>query len=206
MAKNARGKNYLWTIVLSTVLYQTAAAQENPAKSQEREPIDAKTITRVALGPNTGNPGSSVAVPIYFVPAERVEVGSLKLEVNFVSINMKFTKLDPGIAAETGKITLASDVKLGKNDKDLETSTVTVLVSLPSGQPAKKGFATGLLGYINLKISKTARTAKITLRATAEGTELGSGKPLKNVQAFDAQVEVLAPGTLPAPACFFFSH
>lgn len=209
MTKNSRGKDCLWTIVLVSlvsVLCQAAAAQEDPAKSQGKEPIDAKTTTRVALGDNSGTPGTSVPIPIYFIAAEGVEVGRLQLDVNFVSVNMKFDKLDPGIAAEMGNVNLTSDVKLGKNDKGVETSTVTVQVSLPSAQPPKKGIPSGLLGYITLRISVTGRPAKISLHGSAEGAELGSGKPLKNVRTTDAEVEVLAPGQLPAVACFFFSH
>ncbi len=209
MTKNSRAKDCVWTIVLVSLVsvsYQLAAAQQAPRNSQDNTPIDAKTTTRVALGNNSGAPGASVPIPIYFIPAEGVEVGRLQLDVTFVSVNMKFDKLDPGLAAELGKLKLASDVKLGKNDKGVETSTVTVLVSLPSDPPPDKGIRSGLLGYITLRISMTDRPAKISLHGSAEAAELESGKPLKNVRTSDAEVEILAPGQLPAIACFFFTH
>lgn len=148
----------------------------------------------------------SVVVPIYVTPAEGVNLGHLKLEVNFVSANLKFNKLERGIAAEMGNVDLTSDLKLGKNEKGLETSSLTVQAGFPSSEQAQKGIPPGLLGYLTLKINDTGRPANITLHATVEGTEAGTNKPLTKVRAFDAQVEVLAPGTLPTIACFFFTH
>jgi hypothetical protein len=198
------GKSCLWIALLGGWLCFTAVAQEDAGKAQAKEVVDPKTTTRITLGSTSGTPGTSVVVPIYFSPMEGAKVGRLKIVVNFVSANVKFDKLERGIAAEMGDVEVTSDLKLGKNDKGVETSTLTAEAVAP--EAPKKGIAAGLLAYISLKISDTGRPAQLTLRTTAEATEFGTNKPLTNVRAFDAQVEVLAPGTQPAVACFFFSH
>lgn len=197
--KNIRGNICLWGLLCAGLLCQVLAAQEESGKAPEKEPIDTKTTTRVTLGSSSGTPGTSVVVPIYFTPAEGVEVGGLKVEVVFVSANLKFDKVERGIAAEMGDVDLKDELKIGKNDKGVETSTLVVQAS------AKKAIPAGLLGYITMKINETGRPANINLRASAEGKDLAS-KPVTKLRAFDAQVEVLAPGTQPAVACFFFSH
>ena len=204
--KNGFYKLCFRTATLMGLLCHVAAAQQSSGKPEAKEQIDPKTTTRITLGSSSGTPGMSVVVPIYFTPAEGVTVGRLKLEVNFVSANLKFNKLERGIAAEMGNVDLTSDLKLGKNEKGLETSDLTVQAGFPSSESPQKGIPPGLLGYLTLKINDTGRPATITLRAKVEGAEAGSNKPLTKVRAFDAQVEVLAPGTLPAIACFFFTH
>lgn len=197
--KTIPGKLFLWSLVCAGLLCQAAAAQEESGKAQEKEPIDTKTTTRITLGSSSGTPGTSVVVPIYFTPAEGVEAGHLKVEVTFVSANLKFDKVERGIAAEMGDVDLKDELKTAKNDQGVETSTLQVEAS------AKKAIPAGLLGYITMKINESGRPANITLRASAEGSDLNS-KPITKLRAFDAQVEVLAPGTQPAVACFFFSH
>jgi hypothetical protein len=179
----------------------SAAAKSDAPKKEEFDP---KTTTRVTLGSSSGTPGDAVVVPIYFTPAEGARIGTLKIEVSFVSVNLKFEKTDRGIAAEMGEVQLVSDVKDSKNDKGVDTSTLVLRATAP--EAAKTPIPAGLLGYLTLKISDKGRPATIALRTTAEGTELGSSKPLANLKALDAEVEVMAPGTQPAVACFFFSH
>src|SRR3990167_10238176 len=87
-------------MVLVCWLGQAAAAPQEPGKAEETVALDPKTTTRVTLGSTSGTPGTSVVVPIYFTPAEGKEVGLLKLGVNFVSRNVKFVRLDAGIAAD----------------------------------------------------------------------------------------------------------
>jgi hypothetical protein len=199
--------NFLWGVMLIASACSIALAQEGAgAPAKPKETFDPKITTRVTLGSSSGTPGTLIVIPIYFTPAEGVNVGQLKLEVNFVSANLKFDKLERGIAAEMGNVDVKSSLKTAKNDKDLEVSTVTVEAGFPSSETPKKGIPSGLLGYLTMRIADTGRPANITLRASAEGTELGSNKPVQNLRAIDAQVEVLAPGTMPLITCFFFTH
>jgi hypothetical protein len=89
------GVFFLCMVVI--VMAGQAAAQEQPGEA-EQAPIDPKVTSRVTLGSSSGTPGTSLVVPIYFTPAEGLQVGRLKLDVNFVSTNLKFSKLDAGIA------------------------------------------------------------------------------------------------------------
>lgn len=177
------------------------SAQDAGAAS---EAIDTKTVTRVTLGSGQGTPGMSVVVPIYFAAASGTEVGSVKMDISFVSENLKFGALERGIAAEMGAVDLKTSIKSAKNDKNIEVSTLTVAAATPG--PGKTGIPSGLLGYLSMKIAETGRAAKISLRPTAEATLAGSGSPAANVRGFDGFVEVFAPGELPNVNCFFFTH
>jgi hypothetical protein len=201
--KTISRKYCLWVVLSAALLCRVAAAQEDAAKAKEKEPVDTKA-TRISLASSSGTPGSSVVVPIYLTPGEGVQVGRLKITVTFVSANLKFDKLERGIAAEMGGVKVTSDLKLDKNDKGLETSTLVLEAEAPASP--KKPIPAGLLAYLAMKISETGRPAKVSLRTTAEGSDLASNKPLANLRAVDAEVEVMAPGTQPVIACFFFSH
>lgn len=203
------GASAMRSVVLSVCLWSLmAAALLFPAAAQEQEDYDPKTTTRVTLGSSSGTPGTSVVVPIYFMPAEGVEVGRLKLDMSFVSASLKFSKIDAGIAAELGNVDLSNELKVGENEKGLETSTLTIIASFLSPEPPQKGIPAGLLGYLTMRIDEDARPASISLHATAEAAELGSNKPLENLRAFDAKVDVLVTGSElePMVVCFFFSH
>jgi hypothetical protein len=198
----ARSKLLVAT-ALCAATFATAAAQDASAPPQEK-PIDPQTTTRLTLGSTSGTPGTSTVVPVYFTPAGNAAAGRLRFEVTFVSRNLKFTKLDAGIAAELGNIELQTDLRESKNEEGLETSTLAVVATAPASEP--KGIPAGLLGYLTFQILESARPAVISLRASAEAAQSGSGTPLADVRAFGAQVEVMAPGEQPAVACFFFSH
>ncbi|MEE8176413.1 MAG: hypothetical protein V3T65_00280 [Acidobacteriota bacterium] len=193
-----------WCMVVMVLACQ-AVAQEQAGEA-EKAPIDPNITTRVTLGSSSGTPGTSLVVPIYFTPGRELQVGRLKLDVNFVSTNLKFSKLDPGIAAELGNVDISTEVQVGKNEKGLETTTLSITASFPSGEPSEKGIPAGLLGYLTLRIEEDGRPASITLRTSAEGSFLGSNEPLADLRSFDATVDVLAPGTQPIVACFFFTH
>lgn len=192
-------------IVLLFWLGVAVAAPQESGTEAEAVEID-PTTTRVIVGSASNSPGTSVVVPIYLTPADGAEVGRLKLDVNFVSTNLKFTKFEHGLAADMGKVDLSAEVKTTKNEKGVETSTLTVLASTSSAEPPAKGIPAGLLGYLTLQINEKGRLAKISLRATAEGTELKTNKPIQNLRAIDGKVEVVAPGDEPLVTCFFFSH
>lgn len=187
-------------------LCQPAGAQGLANRAREQERIDPKTIPRVTLVDTSGTPGTSVVVPLYFTPAENLAVGWLKLEVGYVSASLKFSRLDRGIAAEMGSVDVDAEVKEGKNERGLETQTLTITASFLSPDPPKLGIPFGLLAYLTLKISETARAASITLRSSVEARELGTNKPVQNLRAVETKVDVLALGTQPLISCFFFTH
>ena len=176
------------------------------ALAQGNEEVNPQTTTRVTLGGTSGTPGMSVVVPVYFAPAQNVEVGRLRLEVTYVSVNLKFSKLDTGIAAELGGVDVHAEVKAGKTDRGLDTQTVTITASFLSPEPPAKGIPSGLLAYMTLNIGQDGRPASIGLRPTAEAAELRTNRPVQNLRAFSTQVDVLAPGTQPLISCFFFTH
>lgn len=167
---------------------------------------NSKNAPKITLGDSSGSPGENIVVPVYFAAVEGLEVGRIQLDVNFVSKNLKYSRINRGMAAESGSVDVRAEVKESKNDKGLETSTITIVASIAEPNPGQKGIPAGLLGYITFKVNENAGPANITLRATAEATELGSNKPILNLKTADAQVDVLAAGSEPLYSCFFFSH
>ncbi|MBI4460454.1 MAG: hypothetical protein HY648_10405 [Acidobacteria bacterium] len=172
------------------------------ASAQQAE---APKATRVILGSTSGPPASPVVVPIYFTPLEGVDVGRLTLTVDFISRNLKFSKIDPGVAAEMGKVDVTAEAKDGKNEEGLETTTLTITASFLQSPPPDKGIPSGLLGYLSLDVNADARPATINLRAAAEAQDLKTNQPIP-IEAASSTVDVLAPGTEPLVVCFIFSH
>ena len=173
-------------------------------KAAAQQQAESGKTTRVTLGSSSGTPGTSVVVPLYFTPADGVEVESLKLVIDFVSKHLKYGKMDPGIAAEMGNVGLNAEVKEVQNEQGLENTTLTITASFPT--PPEKGIPAGLLGYLTMRINEDAVPASISLRAAAEATELKTNKPITDLLATSATVDVLAPGTQPLVTCFIFSH
>ena len=162
--------------------------------------------TRVTVGSTSGTPGASVVVPIYFTPADGVQVGTLKIVIKYVSANLKFSKVDMGIAAEVGGVLLSTEANDGNNDAGIDTQTVGVSAGFPPSQKSENGIPPSLLGYLNMRIDEDGRPASITLNVTANATELGTDKALEHLRISNGTVEVIAPGGEPAVNCFFFSH
>ncbi len=196
-------------LIAGLLLASLALGQESSAQNQgarANEPVDPETTTRVTLGGASGTPGTTVVVPIYFTPARNVAVGRLRLEVTYVSVNLKFSKLDKGIAAELGGVDVAVEVREGKSDRGLDTQTLAITASFLTPEPPRTGIPSGLLAYVTLNIGRDGRPASIGLRPTAEATLVGGNSPVPNLRAFATQVDVLAPGTQPLLSCFFFTH
>jgi Cohesin domain len=181
-------------------------AQEVSKSSGEEPHSDPKQTTRLVLEDASGEPGDFVIVPIYFTPAEHVVVGRLNFQISYVSKNLEFTKIEPGLAADQGDISLQAEVNETANEKGLQEQTLSITSKPSSKEPEEKGIPAGLLAYLTLRISDNGRPATITLRASAEADELGSGNRLPNVQAVDAKVEIKAAGNGPEVVCFFFAH
>jgi len=145
-----------------------------------------------------------VVLPIYFSPEQGVEVGSVRLLVTFPSANLKFEKLERGATARN--VGLTSEVHFGKNDQGVSTATLTVIATVASSEPSAKGISAGMLGTLTMRISDTARHGVIALRTAAEAMDLETNKPLQNVRAAGARVEVAWVDAPPSVTCFFFSH
>ena len=131
-------------------LIPVAAAQ---SKDWRHEPAADPKITQISLGNTYNTPGTFVVVPIYFKPADGVQVGRLKLEVDFPSAYLKFEKLERGIAADIGVVDLSSEVTAYKNDQGEETSKLTLVGSLASKESPAKGLASGLLANLTFRIN-----------------------------------------------------
>jgi hypothetical protein len=192
------------TVTLALLAFALAAMAPAGNAQQNTPPAAAAPAARIALGSASGEPGQSVVVPLYFTPDAGARVGRLKIQVRFVSANLKFDKLETGIAAEIGNVELSHELAASRDDRGVESSALSLEAAAP--ETAANGIPAGLLAYIQMRLNAEARPAKISLRTTVEATETGTARPLNIVKPPDATVEVIAPGSQPAVVCFFFSH
>lgn len=176
------------------------------AQQQSAEPQKSVKGSRIVLGSGSGEPGSRVVIPIYLSLAEGVKVGDLKIEIKFVSQNLKFAKVERGFAAEAGGVDLKSAVDQDKTEQGIETTKLTIATTPSDEQESPKGIPAGLLGYISFQINPEGKAAKIALRTAAEASALEHNNPIKDLIAVDSSVTVLASGSTPLVSCFFFSH
>src|ERR1035437_2317631 len=110
-------------LLLFCVLRTNAFCQLEDLPDENAAPPDK---THLKIDASTAVPGASFSTPVYFTPAKGVQVGRLKIEVSFISVNLKFVKLDKGLLVEKDNLEVKSELKTGKNDKGIETSTVTI--------------------------------------------------------------------------------
>lgn len=194
---------FLGAAMLTGLLCRSAVAQRGPAKGPASSAGESKNTTKIQLASNSGPPGTAVVLPIYFTPEQGVEVGRVKLQVIFPSANLKFEKIERGIAKN---VELSSNVSVSKSDKGVQMTTVTVIASVSSSESARKGLAAGMIGALDLRISPKAPHGIINLRTVAEAAELETDRPLKNVRGGSAKVDVAWVDAPPSVTCFFFSH
>src|SRR5688572_9280910 len=133
--KNALLRTLLLALLVVS-LRGTARAQAESAASEARP--------NIVLGGGSGSPGETVVIPIYYTPPDGVEIAGLRLEVSFVSVNLKYEKIENGIAAELGNVVVKGDLTVGKNEAGIETSTVTVSATALANE-APKVIPSGLL-------------------------------------------------------------
>ena len=198
--------NTLYRSFLSVAIFLSLIVLIAPRVVFAQEASNPSPVPKLTLGDSDGSPGGTVVVPIYFTPVEGLEVGQIQFDVNFVSKNLKYSKISKGTAADAGNVDLKATLKEGKNEKGLETSTLSVVASIPSPKPDQKGIPAGLIGYITLAVNEKAGPANITMRATAQAAELRTGKAVPNIKTVNAEVDILANGSEPLVSCFFFSH
>ena len=183
-----------------------ALGQAKSATPANDNTVDQKQTTRIAMGSVSGTPGLSVVVPLYINPAEGVQVGSLELVVDFISANLKFNRLDPGMAAEIGKVQVSAEVKQGKNDRGVDTATLKITAAMPSSPEPETGIPSGLLAYLTFRVDDDARSASITLRTTAKANELNTNNPIESLRVVESSVDILEGSSPPSVVCFIYSH
>ena len=200
MKRWCSGRAMLLGLTATTWLATGVVAQEQAPEDSEGE------IARVSLGMASGNAGEVIVVPLYFTPTESVEVGRLELVITYVSVNLKFSKLDLATAAGAAGVDLHSGLKDIKNKDGTDSQVLNIVTSVSSSKPSQKGIPRGVLAYVTLQISTDARSASITLRGSGEVGELGSNQPLKKLKSFETKVDVFGSGAQPLITCFFFTH
>ncbi|MSO19868.1 MAG: hypothetical protein EXQ56_05280 [Acidobacteria bacterium] len=165
------------------------------ASAQESE-INVQKTMRITLGKTSGQPEQAALVPIYFTPPESIAVGRVRLKVTFVSANVKFDKVEAGLAGDNGRLKFSADVTTAKNANGIDTSTVTIPAEL--SDPSATSISGGLLAYLSLRVGSNARPAMITLTTSAEAFRPGSSDLMPDVRAFGAE--------LGAEGCLFLLH
>ncbi|MBI4443550.1 MAG: hypothetical protein HY649_09280 [Acidobacteria bacterium] len=192
--------------MLGYVIVPGAWSQEKAAAGLAENNQVMASRSRITMGSSAGTPGGSVAVPIYFTPGDGVQIGQLKLEVIFVSANLKFSRFERGVAADLGNVGLSVYTRQRKNDQGIEETALTITASAASSEKPEKGLPPGLLMFLSLQVENDARPASITLHTSAQASELVTGNPVKDLLVTEAKVDVLEAGAQPLVVCFLFNH
>ncbi len=185
--------------------------QPSPAQSTEANRESARSdpsLPRISLGSQTGTPGTSIVIPLYYTPPEGGDLRSLAVEVEWVSKNLQFVRSERGISAESIGADVAGKVTgTQKDDKGIEHSTLRIDASVVEENP-KRGIPEGLLAYLTFKISSEAQAFAIELRPKLlAATEIGpAGKKISQAEVENGRVGVELPGLPPYVTCFLFSH
>jgi hypothetical protein len=185
------------------VACQIAVAQQ-PSKHATQQRSANAAITTINLGSNAGPPGSVAVLPIYFKPANGIEVGSLTIQVRFPAATLKFEKLEPG--PQFKSVQLSSDIATTKDPKGVATTTVTISALTSAANSEAKGIPAGMLASLSLKLNDKAPHGTVPLRTSAQATALGANEELSGVRAGPAHIEVQWVDAPPSVTCFLFSH
>lgn len=200
------GRLCLSLVLGFALLFLTAPRGAIAQVEDLKEEPEISRTTRISIADANAVPGEQFTVPVYFTPAFDSSISKLKFQITFVSANLKLLRLDPGIIVDLGNLRLTHEVKSAKNDKDVESTTVSVAAEMPAGGSSGEGIMRGLLAFLVLQVREEGRPAIITLRVSGEATDLKTGKPVDNFEETAAKVQVFAPGDRPVVSCFFFTH
>lgn len=174
---------------------------------------EAEKLPRVSLGEVKGTPGSSAMMPLSLKTAPGRPLGSLSLEIEFVSKSLIFQKISRGIAAEFAEAEIQAGVAREQTDDNgLKHVTLRVSASLPD-PPPESGLPDGLLAYLIFDILPEAQPFRIRLTpSTIDASDLSSPpRRFSDVGAEPGLVVIESDAAVfdrmaPAVACFFFSH
>ncbi|MBI4442049.1 MAG: hypothetical protein HY649_01585 [Acidobacteria bacterium] len=156
------------------------------------------------LGTVAGEPGTSIAVPIYFKPSGEASLRALRVELEFVSNSVKFTKAEKAPVAEGSDLDLAVQVEeLPRNEKNVQRTRLMVAVSVVDSN-AKKLLPGGVWGFLNFRISPEATPYNISMNPLSVSAQDTSQKPVP-VAVEKGHIIVFA-ADLPMAGCFIFTH
>lgn len=163
---------------------------------------------RLSVGSQDATLGSNVVIPLYFTLPPGVELRKLSAEIEWVSKNLQFVKVERGLAPETVGANVGAKVtQTVKDEKGLEHSTLLIQASVVEENPTR-GIPSGLQAYLTFEISTEVQAAAIELRpklisASTMGT---SEQEITQAEIESGKINVELPGLPPYVTCFFFSH
>ena len=181
-----------------------AGEEENAAENEGSN----RTIARIALGAQTATTGVNVVIPLYYTPAQGVELRSLSVELEWVSQHLRFVRHQRGIAAETIGADVDATLTGTRTDaSSIERSTLRIDASVVEEDP-KRGLPEGLLAYLTFRVSPDAQPFAIELRpALVSALDISNpAKTIAQAEMINGKVSIELPGLPPYVTCFFFTH
>ncbi len=177
-------------------LVSTGAAQDSGDAAEAPPP------PRVSVGDITGTPGASLMIPLYYTPDPDNPMKSITVEIDYVSNNLKYSKLSPGLAAERVNADIAGVLTDGTpNEDNITRSTLRVDASVMGNDPLPEG----LLAYLLFQISLEAKPFAIQMNTSVSSAQNMQGEAA-DVNAQDGLVVVELLDAVPEATCFFFTH
>jgi len=166
------------------------------------------TPLRLAMATQSGLPGTDIVLPLYLTPPAGVELRSLTVEIEWVSKNIQFSRLEAGVATQSIGANIAGRITGTTRDANsIEHSTLQIDASVAEQNP-KRGFPEGLIAYLMFHISTGAQPYSVELRPRLVGARpIGSPDiTITQAEIREGKINVELPGLPPYVTCFFFGH
>ena len=203
---------FVVSIAAWTCWLATAQSFESQRGSDEQKSTTgssaSETVPRVSLGEITDVPGASVRVPLYYTPDPRTPLRSLAFQVDYVSNNLEFEKVEPDPVTEKAGAAVEATLTKGTPDaKGVVHSQLRIAVSLKEQLP-EKGLPGGLLANLVFRISPQATIVSIVLNPSVVSAEDTQSPPRRvaKVNAEAGRVVVVPGDIIIQMTCFFFTH
>jgi hypothetical protein len=156
------------------------------------------------LGTVSGDPGTTVGIPLYFNIGGGKPIRSAHVEVEFVSNSVKFVKADKGAASAVQDFDVTVDSKdLPPDDKKITRTQLTIDFAVKDADP-KKSLPGGLLSFLNFNVPTDAKSFSIELNPQAVSAKDSAMAAVK-VRGEAGKIIIALPDE-PMAGCFFFAH
>ena len=200
-AMNRRVKSVRIGMLTASLLLSAGGPLVTAGAAQDSEDVEAPPPI-ISVGQITGTPGASLMIPLYYTPDPDNPMKSITVEIDYVSNNLKYLKLSPGLAAERVNADIAGVLTDGEASAEgLTRSTLRVDASVIGNDPVPEG----LLAYLLFQISLEAKPFAIEMNTSVTSAQNLQGEAAV-VNAQDGLVVVELLDAMPEASCFFFTH
>lgn len=156
------------------------------------------------LGTVSGDPGRIIGVPLYLKADDNQPIRNARLELEFVSNSVKFSKADKGPAASEQDFELnVSATEAAPDDKDIRRTRISIDIAV-NDSDTTKSLPNGILTFLNIDVPNDAKSYSIDLNPISYSAQNAAGDSVQLKAEAGKLIVVLLD--VPLAGCFFFTH